>query len=203
MVGAAVTGTDEVLDQRPVLWQEDGFVPLQLENTLQGSARAINDEGLIAGQTLSDNANSLLIWETQGNSFVLTTTVPFSGGLGLVNQINGQGQIVGVIQDEEIEKAFLWEAAEFNLLETLGGSSAAAHDINEAGHIAGSSTVSEEPATHATLWVDGAPQDLGTLEEAPGASSRALGLNDNGVVVGEAEVGGETARGPVGGGSDH
>jgi probable HAF family extracellular repeat protein len=55
-------------------------------------------------------------------------------------------------------------------------------DLSDAGHVVGSST-NPVPARHAYLWQDGALTDLGTLGEDRFSSS-ALGVNDQGHVVG-------------------
>ena len=66
-------------------------------------------------------------------------------------------------------------------LGALGGVSAAAHDINQRGQIAGEADVAE-PETHAFLTDRGyRPRDLGTLG---GGFSAAFGVNDLGDVVG-------------------
>lgn len=185
VVGAAVTGPDEAVDQRPVLWQNETFLPLELDNTLMGSAQAINDAGLIAGHTLGAAANDLLIWQEDTGTWVLTATVPFSGGTGVVTAVNNQSQIVGTRSSGAADQAFLYAAEAFQDLPGLDTGSSAAFDINDAGHIAGSSTL--DGAERATLWVNGQPQDLDVLDNVPGAASRALGLNNNGLVAGTAQ----------------
>jgi len=66
-------------------------------------------------------------------------------------------------------------------LGTLGGNFSSANAINNAGQVVGESETASG-GSHAVLWQDGKPQDLGTLPD--GNSSNAYGINDDGQVVG-------------------
>lgn len=91
--------------------------------------------------------------------------------------INDSGQIVGAVGSRPV----IWNGTEPTELGTLGGPTGQALAINEAGDIAGYSTLPLSSATHATLWRrDGSIVDLGT----PSAGSIAYALNDLGDVVG-------------------
>jgi probable HAF family extracellular repeat protein len=68
-------------------------------------------------------------------------------------------------------------------LGTLGGLSARAEDINEAGEIVGSST-NAAGQTRAFLWRDGSMTDLGALA----TTSEAFALNETGHVVGRSRT---------------
>lgn len=67
-------------------------------------------------------------------------------------------------------------------LPTLGGSSGFAHDINDAGQIVGESQIAGDTYTHATIWNNHLPTDLGTL--GAGENSVAWAINNQGVAVG-------------------
>jgi probable HAF family extracellular repeat protein len=69
----------------------------------------------------------------------------------------------------------------FTDLGTLGGLSAQANDMNQAGEITGSATLASNQ-THAFRWDGGHMTDLGTL--AGGTASVGLGINGLGHVVG-------------------
>jgi probable HAF family extracellular repeat protein len=67
----------------------------------------------------------------------------------------------------------------------LGGQSSAARDINDSGHIVGSSRTSAGDAWHAFVYADGAMRDLGTLGSQ---DSNAYGINNVGHIVGSSSL---------------
>lgn len=96
----------------------------------------------------------------------------------------GTPEAVGVGQ-AGVTDASMKSAFAIRDLGALGGVSAAAHDINQRGQIAGEADLAE-PATHAFLTDPGFRlRDLGTLG---GGFSVAFGVNDLGNVVGISNV---------------
>ena len=77
-------------------------------------------------------------------------------------------------------------------LGTLGGTSAIAHAINDLGLIVGQSTIAGDTDAHAFIFQGGKMTDLNTLITPPqGVTVRlgnANGIDDNGVIVGDAVV---------------
>ena len=67
-------------------------------------------------------------------------------------------------------------------LGTLGGTYSIAIDVNDFGHVVGTSTRSANNSDyHAFLWKDGQMTDLGSLD---GGSNKGGGINNSGQVVG-------------------
>jgi uncharacterized membrane protein len=79
-------------------------------------------------------------------------------------------------------------------LASLGGTSSGGSSINNRGWIAGSSNLPGDDVSHATLWRNNAPTDLGTLG---GPNSAVLWpvKNNRGLIVGVAETAGLDPRG--------
>jgi probable HAF family extracellular repeat protein/T5SS/PEP-CTERM-associated repeat protein len=97
--------------------------------------------------------------------------------------INENGQVVGPSQLGNYFYAFLWDDGTMTNLGALGGRGSWAHDINDAGHVAGVSDLSTGNS-HAFRWTTGGMQDLGTLG---GPVSYAFDINNSGQVAGSAE----------------
>jgi probable HAF family extracellular repeat protein len=78
-------------------------------------------------------------------------------------------------------------------LHGLGGTASGGNGINNLGWVTGTSTIDEDAATHAMLWVFGIPIDLGTLGAAPTANSAVIWpvKNGRGVISGITEVPGD------------
>ena len=188
VVGVAISGTGQSAVHWPVLWAAETVTKLATIDGAPGTARAINNHGLIAGNTLTESDNHLLFW--QDNS--LTGTIPISNGVGWANGLNDAGHMVGHIVDGPGSSfAFLWRDGAFTNLGTLSGSTARAADINNSGQIVGSAAITDDLSTHAFLWQDGEMQDLGVLGEVFTATSKANAVNNLGVVVGQAQLGEE------------
>jgi probable HAF family extracellular repeat protein len=79
---------------------------------------------------------------------------------------------------------FVWEDGQISYLDTLGGTSSSAADINNHGWIVGSSTLADG-SRHGFLYVDGEMIDLNTLiDPASGIVLRdALSINDRGDIL--------------------
>lgn len=105
--------------------------------------------------------------------------------------INEEGQVVG--WSGSPPSAFLWTAGAMQELPPLPGHEAAFGDgVNGIAQVAGESGPAFSAVTHAVRWVNGVPQDLGTLGGGSGDSSTARDINDLGHVVGDSSIAGKT-----------
>ena len=123
---------------------------------------------------------------------------------GVPRAMNAASQIVGNVGDNttnSAQYAFLWRDGAYTLLRGLQGRFSGAYDygfaydINDAGQIVGGTQYNwvRGNATHAVIWENGSPRDLGVLPpggSTPNSSSMAFGVNHQGQVVGESEYNG-------------
>ena len=188
IAGTAITEAGAVTKQWPVLWAADTYTKLATISDTQGTAQAVNNLGLIAGNSITESNNHLLIWQDE----ILSKTVPISGGVGWVSGLNASGQIAGYIDEVQGNKtAFLWVTGVFTDVGTLGGINSMALDLNDLGQIVGNSTISDDLTSHAFLWEDGLISDLSASSNVFTGTSRANGINNGGIIVGQAQVGEE------------
>ncbi len=94
--------------------------------------------------------------------------------------VNELGQIVGESTNDDFRNphATLWENGTMTDLGSLGGGTAFANDVNEAGQIVGG-TADASGYQRAFLWENGVMTDLGVQPDGS-----ALAINDNGQIVG-------------------
>ena len=179
---------------------------LPCQGTLcSATAAGIDDHGDVIGSNFSQTTRlTVIIWLSNGGVTLFENTF-FSTGSGLNNHNQAvwtdnsvHGFLSGAVSD-------LLGQVQFGLTSLLqctaplceAASSGAA--INDLGHAVGSSSWGAEPpfepganqtvsGTHAVLWVNGSPKDLGALGDHTG--STANGVNNFDEVVGSSTVGG-------------
>ncbi len=145
----------------------------------QSVAFAINDTGTVAGVSfeLGEIGGTAVRWDA-GVATVLGAFTP--------RDLNNAGVIAGVqtttVNGISVRTAVRHDGT-LTGLGTLGGDYSAAHAINDAGWIVGTSN-DAGGWSRAFLW-SGTMLDLGTLG---GNWSQALALNDNGWIVGVSET---------------
>lgn len=145
--------------------------------TDQSYACCLNNKGQIVGSYSFKNEKHFFLWDPIKGLSCLD--LPRDA---LPIKINDRGQIIGQLQSH----GFFWEEASGILdIGTLGGNWTNVKDINENGQIVGISSNGLE--NHAFLWEKGEMEDLGALCSElclHGTSSAALGINNDGLIVG-------------------
>lgn len=154
-------------------------------------ATGINDLGVVVGHSAGHVGFARpIMWDSSGVPTELWTNQVFGG---IPADINNRGQVVGRYGSGSVMPlpgpgipgggAFIWEPTtrEFRDLGDLGGVSAQATAINDAGQIAGSSQVSEGDP-RAFIWdADNGMRSLGTLG---GGWSFGNDINSSGQIAG-------------------
>ena len=170
--------------KRAFFLEDSGVTDLKTLGGKSSVANAINDCGQIVGTSsaIVGGQGMAFLWQKTTGMINLGTLPGMSSSEA--DGINNAGEIVGrcsdpIEPDAPLYRAFLWRNGEMMPLATLGGKNSAAHAINDCGQIVGESDI-ENGDTHACLWQDGTPTDLGTL----GGDSRAFAINDRGEIVG-------------------
>ena len=146
---------------------------------------------------------------------VMTPLATLGGRNGVANTINNRGQAAGAAENTTVDpacpapqkmqsKPVVWQNGRVQELPTADGDpDGVALAINDNGQIAGASgtCASFNPQTyinvqplHALLWQNGKPTDLGSLGgTGHGFGIFALGLNNQGQVVGTSDLPGDAA----------
>lgn len=167
----------------PVVWGPDGSITqLQLFNgvTSGGLGSGINEDGRITGRNglfITDATSAR--WNTDGTGSSLGNPPGAAYSFGW--KINAGGAIAGTA-----DRPFVHANGQFTFIPTLPGSTpAVADDINDAGHVVGSSSPTTGPAT--SFFYDGA--SVQGLANVPGdliQVSTAQGINNHDQIVGYA-----------------
>ena len=165
-----------------VMWDKGDLTVLpDLEYAEWGetTATAINEKGQIVGFSCCSPFRAFL-WEKGRAVDLGTLGTPFA----IASGINNRGQIVGVSTEPGGHyRPFIWEDGSMKDLGTWRGYGHA-FDINNRGQVVGIDYAGRE--ARAFLWENGVMVDLGTVEGSN--HSAAYAINENGIVVGSAEM---------------
>jgi probable HAF family extracellular repeat protein len=146
-----------------------------------GVATAINDSGVAVGIShLSSGVRHGFIYRN-GAMSDLGSLGGYSGALA----INRAGTAVGFSSDSPngFQRAVIW--ANNSIQDISNGFESQARGINDFGQVVGE-TMTLTGNDEAFLWNNGTSENLGTL--TPGRNSEAFSINNEGNVVGTAEV---------------
>ncbi|MFO7524436.1 MAG: T9SS type A sorting domain-containing protein [Ignavibacteriaceae bacterium] len=190
-----ITGTSNNSDNynQAVVWDNGNISTLGTLGGVWSQGYGNNDPGSSVGYSpLSSDTLYAFIWQ---NGNITSLGALDDDMYSIAFAVNNNNQAVGYSQGNSGIRAFISQNNGLIDLGSLGGGEAIAYDINNAGQIVGTSATSkifdgiELPAEfieagflgNAFIWENGSMNNLGTLG---GNGSRALGINDSGVVVG-------------------
>jgi len=145
-------------------------------------AQDINESGQVVGYAYNSQFKHKAVLWSGGSITALTPLSPapqYSAAYGL----NDTGTIVGTLNDSPYRAVKWTDGTPSNIGFLAGASDSAPADVNNAGQVVGSSTLSGTGYSRATLWQGGQVTSLGTLG---GTESWASGINQAGHVAGAA-----------------
>jgi probable HAF family extracellular repeat protein len=150
-------------------------------------AKAINSSGIVVGQSVyvPHGALRACLWQNDSVHELIR-----DARTGWAVDINDKGQIAGTLHMRNGgSRAFRLTGTECVISSTLGGFHSNAHAINNLGEVVGGSwsipgNTPGDKRERAFKWEpDGRFEDLGAL--ADDYCSRAIAINDNGIVTGQ------------------
>jgi probable HAF family extracellular repeat protein len=142
-----------------------------LDGNSQSRAEGINQHGDVVGTSFGGTGEQHAVLFADGQIVDL--------GRGQAFAINKHRQVVGSSDWGDVTRAFLYAGGQLVDLGTLGGDTSVAVDINDAGHVVGSSATSTG-VSRAFVYRDGVMLEL----PVPGEASTAAAINRRGDVVG-------------------
>jgi probable HAF family extracellular repeat protein len=189
-------GTDAADHLVALVW-EDGQVRAlpPLAPTKPAWAMAINAWGAIVGYAATaTNADHAVLWSTDGGVEDLHT---LDGSMSFAMAVNDVGQVVGYGLTSAGWRGWVWLpfTGMLPLAPLPGDTLSRAWGLNDAGLIVGQSVASGPEANtdveHAVRWVNGQPEDLNAWALPGFTLTRAVGINQHGVIAVECRVNGE------------
>ena len=153
-----------------------------LPGQFSASAEGINNAGLIVGSSVSNGTPHAVIWQND-----VPTQLPVFGTRNTALDINDRGDVIGSARVGNNDRAFYLEAGAASAIDlgTLGGLTAVAMDVNNAGIVSGYAE-SANRNNRAFRWKDtngnhvSDPGEMILLSDL-GLSSSANSTNNQGV----------------------
>ena len=152
---------------------------------LWGTARAINDNGIIVGYAKRANGYyEPLLWV---NGAIVPLEL-LGGNEGMAYDINDKRLVVGWAQDDQLDRhAIRWyNRVAYSLGFLANGDDAKAFAVNNSGHIVGWAQTSTGGFYHGFFWDGAQMQNIPTLS---GGYGEAWGINEQDEVVGFCDYG--------------
>lgn len=158
-----------------------------------GEAVAINEKG----QAVINSGGTAIFHDLNLDVIESLNYLPGASDTQAVD-INSQGSGRGHIVGTSGNRGFFWDGGAMFPIDTLGGDSSEAVDINDLDQVVGNAKTADG-STHAFLWKLGSGgkgiiTDLGTLG---GSNSFAVAINDAGQVAGYSETGETYSEGGI------
>ena len=220
VMGGSENGVIDPLTGHPenvaVVWRGGKITNL---GTLGGAfsfGNAMNNLGQVAGLALNavPDPFSYLGLGTETHAFswrggAMQDLGTLGGPDSWASSVNERGQVAGWAYTNSTPNAttgvptqdpFLWSEGKMRDLGTLGGTlgvvgalnnSGSGRALNNGGQVIGTSNLAGDLTHHAFMWERGVLRDLGTLG---GPNSEAYWMNETGVVVGRADVPGDSGN---------
>jgi probable HAF family extracellular repeat protein len=191
--------TDHLAGRSPqaFVWKWDKPLPLTLFDGSCGEAIGINAPGHIVGAACVPGETGLHAFLFRNKRAIDLGTF---GGTGAgADVVNRTDQIAGVydLADGSIH-AYFWAKKNWTEIPSLGGSRTYTFGINSSGVVTGQSDVSNDldpilltPPVHGYQWSNGVVTDFGQIFGSN--FNYGNGINDAGVIVGAADLIGDTA----------
>ena len=184
-----ITGYSDVTNA--VRWETGtAAAPASTTALLVAATGAVGRDINLAGQIAGENGAKAALFTPSGGGYTLTDIGSLIAGAisSAAYGINASGQVVGNYFDGTVSKCFLWTPAAPNgttgtvvTLSDLGGNFCVGNEINDAGQIAGSSTVPGPGPLHAVVW----GSTLTPIDLLPGSDeSYGTSINDAGQIAG-------------------
>ena len=179
VAGYAMVQVNGAWTSRAFVWSSSSGHQLlpALNGAKNSSARAINDNGVVAGSS----GGRAVVWINGAVTDIHT----FATGSSSAWDVNSNGEVVGTYWGPGSQgEAFKWTATTgMQLVRTMSGSSGEALGINDSGVIVGWGAVPGASTNYAFINRDGVPENLGITG---GANSASFKVSVHGQIAGRA-----------------